>query len=83
MNVFEKFLKLMQDKAKEHRGLAREFSRESSQAKTYRQQLNRLNDTKYHDGKADMANGLMVEYQLMFKKELKPCDLLDHIDDPV
>lgn len=63
MNKHTEFLKFIVDicsiKAEKHRALAKDFSRKG------------LNDAKYHDGMADMAIVLSIQFQEMFGEELK------------
>jgi hypothetical protein len=58
MNKFDKFLELMVDKGEEHRKIAKKFKIKS------------VIESNRHDGMADMANVLSIEYELKFKKEL-------------
>lgn len=76
MNVFEKFLTVMKSAGEHHRKLAKEFSRADKG-------VDSLNDTKYHDGMADMASSLRIRFLEIFSKELSPCGLLENIDDPI
>lgn len=55
------FLKTMKKKAIKHRRIARELT----------QAHDKLDDTKFHDGRSAMADELKVEYEILFSKELK------------
>ncbi|KKL58453.1 hypothetical protein LCGC14_2225210 [marine sediment metagenome] len=77
MNKFDKFLKLLTDKGQEHREVARKLFNKALN------DVDSLNNSKYHDGMADMANNLLIDFKLHFSKELAPCDLIQNIDDPI
>lgn len=59
MNKFDKFLQLLTKEGNEHREIARKFMQQG------------LNDVKYHDGMADQAIALSIEFQELFQEELK------------
>ncbi len=73
MHPYEKFLVIMDNKVKEHTGIARRLCAEAYNAKTYKKSIDRLNDTKFHDGMANMASVLKMEFIEVFDwRRIKP-----------
>ncbi len=65
---------MLQTKAYEHRKITKELEYADG---------DRLDDRKYHDGMADMANVIKIKILEIFRTELKPDDTIACIDDGI
>lgn len=75
IDKLKELLVMLETEATDHRKIANELC--------YSEKNDRLNDKKYHDGMADMANVVRIKVLETFRNELKPDCVLDYIDDGI